>query len=231
MRLDDVSVIGGGPAGLFASILVKRARPDTAVTVFERSVPDSTFGFGVAFTRRTLELLASADNAVVSRLRDASIAMPRQEIRVGGRSVFSSGNDGAIGVARSALLTALTDSACDLGIRVELGRAAGLAEVSAADLVIAADGVGSEVRGQLARDFGACVTPGRGLFMWLGLDRRLESNLFAPVRSADGLFNIHCYPYAADRSTIGVETDEDTWRRARMDRWTQDTPADESDKR
>jgi len=231
MRLDDVSVIGGGPAGLFASILVKRARPDTAVTVFERSVPDSTFGFGVAFTRRTLELLASADNAVVSRLRDASIAMPRQEIRVGGRSVFSSGNDGAIGVARSALLTALTDIACDLGIRVELGRAAGLAEVSAADLVIAADGVGSEVRGQLARDFGACVTPGRGLFMWLGLDRRLESNLFAPVRSADGLFNIHCYPYAADRSTIGVETDEDTWRRARMDRWTQDTPADESDKR
>jgi 2,3-dihydroxybenzoate-AMP ligase len=231
MHLDDVRVIGGGPAGLFASILIKRAQPAARVKVYERSVPDDTFGFGVAFTPRTLELLSAADEALVRRLRDASVPMPPQELRVAGRSVRNAGNDGAIGIARSALLGALIAAAREVGVEVELGRAVTIDQVRDADLVIAADGVGSEIRASMADDFEALVEPSRGLFMWLGLDGRLDSNLFVPIRTADGLFNIHCYPYAADRSTIGVETSEAAWRSAGMDRWTDDTAADESDKR
>lgn len=231
MQLDDVRVIGGGPAGLFASILIKRAQPDATVTLYERSVPDETFGFGVAFTPRTLDLLSSADQALVRHLREASVAMPPQEMRVGDRSVRNAGNDGAIGIARSVLLTALIHAARELNVQVELGRAVTIEQVRDADLVIAADGVGSQVRASMADDLGVRVEPSRGLFMWLGLDQRLDSNLFVPIRTDNGLFNIHGYPYSADRSTIGVETSEDTWRSAGMDRWTDDTPADESDKR
>ncbi|MFJ4770084.1 FAD-dependent monooxygenase [Streptomyces uncialis] len=225
-----MTTIGGGPAGLFASILLRRSNPSLTVTVHERSVPDETFGFGVALTKRTLELLAAADQGVVRRLREAAVAMPPQEMRVGRRSVRSSGNAGGICIARSALLTSLLDEARACGVRVELGSEVTLDDVRGADLVIAADGVASAVRGATPGRFGERVSQGRGLFMWLGCDRQLDSNLFAPAFTEHGLFNIHCYPYAEGRSTIGVETDVATWRRAGMDRWTEGTPAGESDK-
>ena len=50
-----VHVIGGGPAGLYFSILLKKAWPQTRITVFERNRPDDTFGFGVVFSDETLD--------------------------------------------------------------------------------------------------------------------------------------------------------------------------------
>ena len=37
-----VAVIGGGPAGLYFAILLKRDRPEARVTVVERNHPDDT---------------------------------------------------------------------------------------------------------------------------------------------------------------------------------------------
>ena len=56
-----VHVVGGGPAGLYFAILMKKAWPHTRITVFERNRPDDTFGFGVVFSDQTLEAFESYD--------------------------------------------------------------------------------------------------------------------------------------------------------------------------
>src|SRR3984885_15279953 len=229
MQLGRVEVIGGGPAGLFAARLIKGRMPHVTVRVTERSVSDDTFGFGVAFTARTLRVVAGAERATFDRLVEASVPMPQQEMLIGGVSVRAKGNGGGIAIARSRLLAVLLDEAVRTGVEVDLGVERNLGDVRDADLVIAADGAGSKTRAELAEHVGGHVTPGRGVFMWLGCATRLRSNLFVPVRTEHGLFTIHGYPYAEDLSTLGVEADTGTWRRAGMDIATERTPLTESD--
>src|ERR1700721_1175669 len=50
-----VAIIGGGPAGLYSAILLKKQRPEADVTVYERNRADDTFGFGVVFSDATLD--------------------------------------------------------------------------------------------------------------------------------------------------------------------------------
>jgi anthraniloyl-CoA monooxygenase len=229
MQLGRVEVIGGGPAGLFAARLLKERTPHARVRVTERSVPDDTFGFGVAFTARTLRAVAEAERATFDRLIDASVPMPPQEMLIDGVPVRAKGTGGGIAIARARLLAILLDEAVRAGVEVDLGVERTLDDVRDADLVIAADGAGSRTRAELAEHLGGRVVPGRGVFMWLGCSTRLRSNLFVPVRTEHGLFTIHGYPYAEERSTLGVEADIETWRRAGMDTATERTPPTESD--
>ena len=229
MDLGRVEVIGGGPAGLFAARLIKERVPRASVRVSERSVPDDTFGFGVAFTARTLRAVAEAERATFDRIVQASVPMPPQEMLIDGVSVRAKGNGGGIAIARSRLLAVLLDEAVQAGVEVDLGAERTLDDVRDADLVIAADGAGSRTRAELGQQVAGRVDPGRGVFMWLGCATRLRSNLFVPVRTPHGLFTIHGYPYAEELSTLGVEADIETWQRAGMDTATARTPLTESD--
>ena len=56
-----IRVIGAGPAGLYFASLMKKAWPQTDITVFERNRPDDTFGFGVVFSDETLDNFETYD--------------------------------------------------------------------------------------------------------------------------------------------------------------------------
>ena len=56
-----VACLGGGPAGLYFSLLLKKAQPSSQVVVFEKNRADDTFGWGVVFSRETLGNLKDAD--------------------------------------------------------------------------------------------------------------------------------------------------------------------------
>jgi 2-polyprenyl-6-methoxyphenol hydroxylase-like FAD-dependent oxidoreductase len=49
-----IAIIGGGPGGLYFSILTKKAMPDCQIDIYERNKPDDSFGFGVVFSDETL---------------------------------------------------------------------------------------------------------------------------------------------------------------------------------
>src|ERR1700683_5693271 len=130
MQLGRVEVIGGGPAGLFAARLIKQRLPHACVRVSERSVPDDTFGFGVAFTARTLSAVAGAERATFDRLVEASVPMPQQEMLIDGVSVRAKGTGGGIAIARSRLLEVLLDEAVGAGVGVDRGGERGLGVVA-----------------------------------------------------------------------------------------------------
>ncbi|MGQ4335906.1 FAD-binding monooxygenase, partial [Streptomyces hayashii] len=56
-----VACVGGGPAGLYLSILLKRQDPSRDVTVHERNPEGSTYGWGVTYWQGLLDKLRACD--------------------------------------------------------------------------------------------------------------------------------------------------------------------------
>jgi anthraniloyl-CoA monooxygenase len=226
MRLGRVAVLGGGPGGLYAARLLKLADPGCQVDVYEQGLPDKTFGFGVGLAAGTQRNLRAADAATLDDIRRGG--WPHDmSLRVGDQ-VAHMPNDNLRGIGRATLLAVLQQHTARAGVRLHFGTRAAAEDVDA-DLVIAADGVGSGTRSAHAGRFGARIDSGTSLYLWCGTDFALDSAIFTPVTTSHGTFVTHAYPYAADRSTFLIETDEQTWRRAGFDATTDVTPFDESD--
>ena len=215
-------VVGGGPAGLYFAIQMKRADPSHHVTVIERNALEATFGFGVVFSDATQDNLAEAD-------RETHDEMVRQfhhwddiDVHFNGTVVTSTGH-GFSGLSRRALLEILRRRAEALGVCLEVGTE--VADVGAflgADLVVAADGFNSVVRGQFADRFRPTVDWRPNRYVWLGTTRPFPAFTFYFKRDQHGLWRVHAYQYEPGGSTFIVEATEATWQAAGMDRADED---------
>jgi anthraniloyl-CoA monooxygenase len=217
-----IASIGGGPAGLYFAILVKQARPECEITVFERNRPDDTFGWGVVFSDETLSNFEQADPRTYAAIREEFAYWDDIETWHRDTLVRSTGH-GFCGLSRKRLLQIFHRRCEELGVRLEFQREiADVAELAGADLILAADGINSLARKQFESHFKPTLEWGRCRFCWLGTTRPLDAFTFVFRENEHGLFQVHAYPFERRGehclSTFIVETHEDTWRRAGLDR-------------
>jgi len=209
--------VGGGPAGLYFAILMKKAEPAHEVLVLERNRPDDTVGFGVVFSDATLDNFREADPVTHAAITRALAHWDDIDIHYQGQVVTSTGH-GFAGLSRQRLLDILQARAAGLGVVVRFAtEVTHPAAWEGADLVLGADGVNSWVRRRHARHFRPRIDWRRNRFVWLGTTRPFPAFTFMLKEDEHGLWRVHAYSYEGGHSTFILECTEDTWRRAGLD--------------
>jgi anthraniloyl-CoA monooxygenase len=204
--------LGGGPAGLYSAILLRKALPSARVEVYERNKPDDTFGWGVVFSDQTMANFRAADSESHAAIIGSFHHWDDIAIHFAGRR-FLSGGHGFCGIARKRLLNVLQQRARELGAHQvfehEVQDDTAFAD---ADLIIAADGVNSRTRNRHASRFEPNIDIRKCRYIWLGTTQKFSAFTFAFERTEHGWFQIHAYQFSKDLSTLIVETREETWK-------------------
>ena len=218
-----ISVLGGGPGGLYFSILMKKANPAADITVVERNRPSDTFGWGVVFSDKTLGNFAQADPETHAEIERNFRHWDDIDIFFRGTKITSGGH-GFCGIARVKLLAILQARAEALGVKQKFQHEVADPEelMAGADLVVAADGLNSITRKKFAEHFQPDIDMRRCRFIWLGTKKLLDAFTFAFKETEWGWFNLHAYRFDEDTSTFIVETPEEVWQKAGLENMEQD---------
>lgn len=215
--------LGGGPAGLYFGILMKRRDPSHHITIIERNRPDDTFGFGVVFPESTVGSLQNQDEQVYQDITRHCQTWDPIEVRFHGKTILCHGN-GFSAISRKQLLTILQQRAWDLGIHMHFQTEFhDLSLLQQYDLVVAADGINSLIRRSFASQFRPTSERGKAKYIWFGTTKLFTSLTFLFEENEDGIFGVHAYPFDNHTSTFIVETDEQTWHQAGLDRYVEGT--------
>jgi anthraniloyl-CoA monooxygenase len=206
-----VTTIGGGPAGLYFSILAKRRFPDWPIRTIERNRPLDTFGWGVVFSDATLENLRAADETTHAAITASFAHWDDIDVHFKGHTITSGGH-GFCGIARKRLLQILQERAAEVGVEMQFET--DVVDVEAyrdCDLLVGADGLNSRVRAKYADAFGPSIDLRLCRFVWLGTTLPLDAFTFLFEKTEHGWFTVHAYRFDERTSTFIVECREETW--------------------
>ena len=209
-----ITIVGGGPAGLYFGLLLKKQDARHEVTILERNPRDNTFGWGVVFSDKTLSYLERPDaetfraiDALLERWDNVDIVHRGEKVTIRGNR-FS-------GIARIELLHVLQKRCLDLGVDLRFETPVErVDDLPPADLLVGADGVRSAVRERYAEGFGPSFVTHDNRYIWYGTPRLFHGLTLTFRENADGLFIGHSYKFSRDRSTFIVECDPESWERA-----------------
>lgn len=209
-----ISVIGGGPGGLYFSILIKKAMPQFDISVYERNRADDSFGFGVVFSDETLSEFLSRDPESYELIRSRFAYWDELDVARDGEKVRITGN-GFCGCSRKTLLQLLQQRCREEGVNLHFeANVDNLSQFADSDIIVAADGINSAIRDKFAEDFGTRTELKSNRFVWLGSTRPLDAFTYFFRSTPFGAMVAHTYQYEEGMSTWIFETSDEAWQKA-----------------
>lgn len=214
--------IGGGPAGLYFALLMKKQNPEHQITVVERNRPYDTFGWGVVFSDATMQSMRKWDPETAATIEDAFNHWDDIELVFKGRKIRTTGH-GFVGIGRKKMLNILQDRCVELGVELVFEHeVTGDEEFPDADLIISSDGVNSRIRNKYADVFQPDMVVRPNRFIWLGTTKAFEAFTFDFRRTEHGWFQAHIYRFDDNTSTFIVETTDEVFQAHGIDTMDQD---------
>ena len=212
-----ITCIGGGPAGLYFGLLMKKLDPRHEITVVERNKPYDTFGWGVVFSDATMDNMRLWDRESADEIQQAFNHWDDIELLFKGRRIRSGGH-GFVGIGRKKLLNILQARCEQLGVKLVFETEADSDEDYAdADLIIASDGINSRVRGKYAEVFKPDIVTRPNRYIWLGTHKLYDAFTFDFRKTEHGWFQAHIYKFDDQTTTFIVECPESVWQAHGLD--------------
>lgn len=203
--------IGGGPAGLYFAILMKKLNPAHQITVVERNKPYDTFGWGVVFSDATMDNMREWDPVTADAIQVAFNHWDDIELHFKGRTIRSGGH-GFVGIGRKKMLNILQDRCVELGVELVFEKDVDSdLEYPDADLIIASDGINSKIRSRYEDVFKPDIVGRPNRYIWLGTNKLFDAFNFIFEKTEHGWFQAHIYKFDDTTTTFIVECPEHVW--------------------